>query len=50
MEVLQVSAKSTPGDGSHGRGVKGQLAEVDRRGPIAFLRDMTRGLWRLRRR
>jgi hypothetical protein len=38
-----MSAKSTPGDGQHGRGVKGQLT-ADGRGPVAFLADLVRGL------
>jgi hypothetical protein len=41
-----VSAKSNPGDGNHGRGVKGGRSGSDgpRTGPLQFLRDMLRGL------
>ncbi len=45
-----MSTKSTPGDGQHGRGVKGGLTDADHRGPVAFIRDLVRGLLALRRR
>ncbi|MGH3716535.1 MAG: lariocidin/triculamin family lasso peptide core domain [Micromonosporaceae bacterium] len=45
----ELSTKSTPGDGQHGRGVKGGLSDADHRGPIVFLRDLVRGLLQLRR-
>lgn len=45
-----MSAKSHPGDGSHGRGVKGRLAESDHHRPWDFLRSVVRGLRALRHR
>jgi hypothetical protein len=47
-----MSAKSHPGDGSHGRGVKGGggLVGEGSRGPLGFVTDLVRGLWNLRHR
>lgn len=45
-----MSAKSKPGDGAHGKGVKGQLADADHRSTLVVLKDLVRGLVRLRRR
>jgi hypothetical protein len=45
-----MSAKSKPGDGSYGKGVKGQLADNDRRSTREVLRGLVHGLLRLRRR
>lgn len=45
-----MSAKSNPGDGQHGRGVKGQLSDADYRGTLRFARDLMLGLMRLGRR
>ncbi|WP_018255972.1 lariocidin/triculamin family lasso peptide core domain [Salinispora mooreana] len=41
-----MSAKSNPGDGTHGRGIKGSkaLAGETARGPVGFLADLARGL------
>ncbi len=41
-----MSAKSNPGDGSHGRGTKGSkaLSEGQTRDSWGFLADMVRGL------
>lgn len=45
-----MSAKSNPGDGSHGRGVKGGRVDGEARGAFGFVLDLVRGLARLRRR
>lgn len=51
VEVMsEMSAKSKPGDGSHGRGTKGGATGADQGGPLAFLRMFGRGLRRLRSR
>jgi hypothetical protein len=46
-----MAAKSSPGDGTHGHGVKGgRSGSVGMRvGPIQFLRELVRGLWSLHR-
>lgn len=46
-----MSAKSSPGDGSHGRGLKGGRSGTAgrRSSPAQFLRDVVRALWGLRR-
>lgn len=44
-----MSAKSHPGDGTHGKGVKGGKTDGGATGPLGFLRDLVRGLSRLRR-
>jgi hypothetical protein len=43
-----MSTKSTPGDGTHGRGVKGGKTDGGAAGPLTFLRDLVRGLSKLR--
>jgi hypothetical protein len=45
-----MSAKSSPGDGSHGRGVKGGRTDGVGTGPLSFLAGLWRGLNRLRHR
>jgi hypothetical protein len=44
-----MSAKSNPGDGTHGKGVKGGRTDGGAAGPLAFFTDLLRGLVRLRR-
>lgn len=46
-----MSAKSKPGDGTHGKGAKGGRAGADDTpvSPFQFLKDLVRGLWGLRR-
>ncbi|SCL26962.1 hypothetical protein [Micromonospora inyonensis] len=41
-----MSAKSNPGDGTHGKGTKGSkaLAGEGSRGPLGFVVDLARGL------
>lgn len=41
-----MSAKSNPGDGTHGRGTKGSraLADEGARAPLGFVVDLVRGL------
>lgn len=47
----ELAAKSTPRDGSHGRGVKGGRSGTGGAltSPLQFLRDLVRGLKGLRR-
>lgn len=45
-----MSAKSNPGDGSHGKGTKGGGFWEPSQGPVAFMRGLARGLKQLRRR
>lgn len=45
-----MSAKSTPGDGSFGKGTKGGGFWEPPQGAVAFMRDLARGLKHLRRR
>jgi hypothetical protein len=45
-----MSAKSSPGDGSHGRGVKGGWTDGAAVGPLSFLAGLWRGLAQLRHR
>ena len=45
-----VSTKSTPGDGQHGKGSKGVVGGEPRRGAVAFVKDLARGVLALRRR
>jgi hypothetical protein len=47
---FEVSAKSNPGDGSHGRGVKGGKTDGPAAGPLSFLLGLWRGLTGLRNR
>ncbi|HWR48543.1 MAG TPA: hypothetical protein VN327_13165 [Pseudonocardiaceae bacterium] len=44
-----MSTKSVPGDGEHGKGSKGMPLGEPRRHVVAFIRDLIRGLWVLRR-
>jgi hypothetical protein len=44
-----MSTKSNPGDGTHGKGVKGGKTDGGASGPLTFLRDLWRGLAGLRR-
>ncbi|MGH3719133.1 MAG: hypothetical protein ACRDRI_09900 [Pseudonocardiaceae bacterium] len=45
-----MSTKSVPGDGEHGKGSKGMPLGEPRRHTAAFVRELIRGLWVLRRR
>ncbi|MGH3831051.1 MAG: hypothetical protein ACRDRS_11485 [Pseudonocardiaceae bacterium] len=45
-----MSTKSVPGDGEHGKGSKGMPLGEPRRHAVAFVRELIRGLWVLRRR
>jgi hypothetical protein len=45
-----MSAKSNPGDGQHGKGVKGNGGNADYRRPLKVLSDLVKGLLDLRRR
>lgn len=47
---LFMSTKSVPGDGEHGKGSKGMPLGEPRRHAAAFVRELIRGLWVLRRR
>jgi hypothetical protein len=45
-----MSAKSNPGDGTHGRGVKGGRVDGEVQGAFSFVVGFVRGLIGLRRR
>lgn len=45
-----MSSKSLPGDGQYGKGSKGLPVGEPPRSPLAFARDMVRGMLALRRR